>query len=228
MHGSAQEVKKAPMPKKRPRAGAKSFAPEVVAEAALDILRDEGPGALSLRSVGEKLGTNHVAVYRHCGSFDGLLDLCADHVARDFPAVADGLDWASATQAYFEAAFDMWAEHADLILLMRGRAWLGLNITTRFYEPAMRAIVASGLPIGEASSLFSTLYRLTIGSVITTRANHWTPGESRGALEHLGIDQFPTLARVNREVDYSDDRASYTSALNRIIVDWETLAPASR
>jgi AcrR family transcriptional regulator len=220
MHGGTREMKNAPLAAKRPRAGAKSLSFEAVAEAALEILRDEGPSALSLRRVGELLSTNHVAVYRRCGSFDGLLDMCADYIARDFPSVPDGLDWARGTQMRFEAAFDMWAEHADLILLMRGRAWLGVNMTSRFYEPAMRGIVDSGLPIAEVSVLFSTLYRLTIGSVITTRANHWTPGESGDALEHLGIDRFPTLAKINEEVDYSDDRGSFCAALRRIIVNF--------
>lgn len=219
MHGGSRDIKDAPVTAKRLRVGAKSISFEAVAEAALEILRDEGPGALSLRRVGEMLGTNHVAVFRRCGSFDGLLDICADHVARDFPSVPDDLDWEHATQMRFEAAFDMWAEHADLILLMRGRAWLGINITSRFYEPAMRGIMDSGLPIAEVSALFSMLYRLTIGSVVTTRANHWTPGESSDALKHLGVGRFPTLARINDEVDYSDDRASFCAALRRIIVD---------
>lgn len=204
---------------KKPRSGAKSLTLEGVAEAALEILRDEGPEALSLRRVGEFLGTNHVAVYRRCGSFDALLDICADYIARDFPLISDDLDWMTAAQMRFEAAFDMWAEHADLILLMRGRAWLGLNITSRFHEPAMKGLVNSGLAIEDASALFSTLYRLTVGSVITTRANHWTPGESPEALHQLGEESYPTLARVNREVDYSDDRASFCAALRRVILD---------
>ena len=197
----------------------KSLASDVIAEAALGILRREGSSALSLRRVGEMLGTNHVAVYRRCGSFDGLLDMCADFVAAGFPEVPDTLDWATATQQRFEAAYEMWAEHADLILLMRGRAWLGMNMTSRFYEPAMRRIVDSGMPISEAATLFSILYRLTIGSVVATRANHWSPGESREALKSLGVHRFPTLARVEDEVDNTDDRRSFREALRRLIVD---------
>lgn len=168
----------------------------------------------------EVLGTNHVAVFRRCGSFEALLDLCADHVAADFPEFPDKLDWAAATQRRFEAAFDMWAEHADLILLMRGRAWLGMNMTSRFYEPTMRTIVDSGMPLQEAAKLFSTLYRFTIGSVVATRANHWSPGESREAIKSLGQHLFPTLARVNSEVDQSDDRGAFSDAMRRLIADF--------
>lgn len=202
------------------KATRKSFPPNVIAEAALGILRSEGSAALSLRSVAEVLGTNHVAVYRRCGSFEGLLDVCADYVAADFPEFPNTLDWAAATQMRFEAAFDMWAEHADLILLMRGRAWLGMNMTSRFYEPAMRSIVESGMPLQEAARLFSTLYRFTIGSVVATRAHHWSPWESREAIKSLGVHHFPTLARVNSEVDQSDDRGAFSDALRRLIADF--------
>lgn len=196
-----------------------SFATDVIAEAALDILQNEGPEALSLRRVGEVLGTSHVTIFRRCGSFEGLLDVCADYVAAGFPEVPDTLGWATATQRRFEAAYDMWTEHADLILLMRGRAWLGMNMTSRFYEPAMRCIVDAGMPMSEAARLFSILYRLTIGSVISTRANHWTPWESRESLEKLGAHRFPTLARIEREVDKTDIRGSFSETLRTLIID---------
>lgn len=204
---------------RKARAKPKSLDPDVIAKAALEILRSEGPNALSLRRVGDVLGTNHVAIHRRCGSFDGLLDLCAEYVAADFPEFPDTLDWATATQARFEAAYDMWAEHADLILLMRGRAWLGMNMTSRFYEPAMRSIVDAGMPISEAATLFSILYRLTIGSVVSTRANHWSPWEAREALESLGSHLFPTLARVDSEVDKTDIRGTFSVVLRRLIAD---------
>jgi AcrR family transcriptional regulator len=197
-----------------------AFPLDVIAEAALGILRSEGLDALSLRRVGEVAGTSHVTVYRRCGSFEGLLDVCADYVAADFPLVPDSLDWATATQKRFEAAYDMWTEHADLILLMRGRAWLGMNMTSRFYEPAMRAIVDAGLTVPEAGALFSLLYQVTIGSVLSTRANHWTPWESREAMEKLGAEQFPTLVRVQREVDTSDLRGTFSETLRRLIADF--------
>ena len=137
------------------RAGPRSMTPQVIADAALEILRSEGPDALSLRRVAEKLGTNHVAVFRRCGNFDGLLDLCADHVAAALPVFPDAPDWKFVTQLRFEAVYDMWADYADLIVLMRGRAWNGINMMSRFYEPTMRGIVGSGMVISEAATLFS-------------------------------------------------------------------------
>jgi len=198
-----------------------------IAEAALGVLSSEGPKALSLRRIGEVLGTHHVAIFRRCGSFDGLLDVCADYIASGFPAIPDTLDWVAATQMRFEAAYDMWAEHADLIMLMSGRAWLGKSMTSRFYEPAMRSLIDSGMTSREAVTLFSILYRLTIGSVVSNKANHWTPWESRRALEKLGVENFPTLAKVEFEVEKPDSKISIREAIKRLLADTSALRAVS-
>lgn len=202
------------------KARSSPFTLDAIVEAALVVLRDEGADAFSLRRVGEVLSTTHVTLLRRCGSFDGLLDLCADYVAADFPELPGNLDWALSTQMYFEAAYDMWSRHVDLILLMRGRVWHGFNITSRFYEPAMRCMLDTGMPVSEATALFSILYRQTIGSVVATKANQWSPWESREALKRLGPHRFPALARVEQEGDARDERESFCEAMRRMIVDF--------
>lgn len=193
----------------KPQVAVESVTHEVIAVAALAILRREGTSALSFRRVAEEVGTSHVTVYRRCGSSDALLDVSANYVAADFPEVDGGLGAAAATQARFEAAYEMWAEHADLVLLMRGRSWLGENIMSRFYEPCMQSLVGAGMSIRDASRLFSVLHRMTIGSVILTKAYNWNPWEANEAIEKLGgADRFPTLGRVQREVEWSDMSAN--------------------
>ncbi|HTU29535.1 MAG TPA: TetR/AcrR family transcriptional regulator C-terminal domain-containing protein [Solirubrobacteraceae bacterium] len=193
------------------------FSSEVIAAASLAILKEEGPKALSLRRVGNVLGTSYVTVFRRCGSFDGLLDACADYVAADFPLITNEEDWRIATQLRFEAAYDMWAANTELIVLRHGRAWLGLNMATRFYEPAMRTIVDAGFSYAQAGSLFSALYWLTMGSVMATRANQWTPWESTESLEQLGADRFPALATVQRTAEHVGSRAALSEGLSWLI-----------
>jgi len=153
-----------------------------------------------------------------------LLELCADHVAADFPLVPDDLDWAVATQARFEAAYEMWAEHADLVLLMRGRPWQGENIMMRFYEPCMQTLLGAGMSIHRAAKLFSVLHRMTIGSVVLTRANDWHPWQASEALRRIGEQRFPALVRVQSEVEWADLDSIYRDTLRRLILD---LGPAS-
>ncbi|MFG2776691.1 TetR/AcrR family transcriptional regulator [Streptomyces prunicolor] len=53
---------------------------------ALDIARDEGLEALSIRRLADRLGVSRMALYRHISDKDDLLDLVADAIAdRDLP-----------------------------------------------------------------------------------------------------------------------------------------------
>ncbi|HTU29537.1 MAG TPA: TetR/AcrR family transcriptional regulator C-terminal domain-containing protein [Solirubrobacteraceae bacterium] len=201
------------------RADASSVSIESIVEAALRLLDREGPENFSLRRVGQSMGTYHVMILRRCGGLDGLLDACAEHVAANFPLITGEDDWRIATQLRFEAAYDMWAEHANLLLLMRGRAWLGENMVSRFYEPAMRQLFEAGITVQDAARIFSVLYRTTLGAVITHRANQWTPGESRVAYEKLGLDRLPTLAKVQLELDNADSRTMFRDTLQKMLAD---------
>ena len=195
---------------------------EVIARAALEVLARDGPLGLSFRRVAEVLGTYHVIVYRRCGSFEGLLDLCADHIAADFPSVSGTLTWEAATEARFQAVYDMWAAHSDLVVLMRGRAWVGSNMMTHFYEPAYRSLIEAGLSVAAAQELFSVLYRYTMGSVIAIAANTWDPGIGPEAAARVGGDLVPTVEIVNREVDISDMRSIFRNTVRKLIATFGT------
>ena len=195
---------------------------EVIARAALEVLNRDGPLGLSFRRVAEVLGTNHVIVYRRCGSFEGLLDLCADLIAADFPSVSGMLDWETATEARFQAVYDMWAAHADLVVLMRGRAWVGRNMMTHFYEPTYRSLLEAGLSVTAAQELFSVLYRYTMGSVVAIAANTWDQGMGREAAARVGGELLPSVETVNREVDVSDMHTIFRATVRKLIVMFGT------
>lgn len=211
------------------KADANSVSVESIVKAALRLLDLEGPDTFSLRRVGQSIGTSHVMILRRCGSLDGLLDACAEHVAAGFPLITGESDWRISMQLRFEAAYDMWAEHANLVLLMRGRAWLGENMVSRFYEPAMRELIEAGITVQDAARVFSVLYRTTLGAVITTRANQWNPDESRNAFEKLGMDRLPTLAKVQSELDNADSRTLFRTTLQKILVELSrTVSPSAQ
>ncbi|MGW5699300.1 TetR/AcrR family transcriptional regulator, partial [Streptomyces asiaticus] len=73
---------------------------EAIAEAALSVVDDEGPEALSFRRVAQLLGVSHATVFRRCGDFDGLVNACADRLAaRKARITARGGDRATAQAA---------------------------------------------------------------------------------------------------------------------------------
>jgi len=199
------------------RATTESFTNTDVAEAALAILSTEGPDALSLRKVADAIGTYHVAVFRRCGGLEGLLDITAEHVAATFPLVEESVAWDVALQLRFAAAYEMWSEHVQLVLAMRGRPWQGYNMHSRFYEPALRSLLEAGLSAKQASDLFSILYRLALGSVIAIRANPWVPERSLRAVESLGLDNFPSVAAVQAVSERFDPLEKFREEMRLVV-----------
>ena len=169
---------------------------DVIARAALGVLADDGPGALSFRRVAADIGTSHMTVHRLCGSFEGLLDLCAEQLAGQMTEVESGRPWATSTEQRFTALYELMAANSALVALQRGRPWLGPEMMRRFAEPAVAESLAAGLTLRETVRVHRCLYMFTVGCALT----HTTYDTSRGEDVLGGLDpqQTPVLARERR------------------------------
>jgi AcrR family transcriptional regulator len=175
----------------RPAVSARSVTPTAIAIAALAILDEEGPDALSFRRVGAALDTSHTTIHRHCGSFEGLLDLCADHLAGELPDIAPALDWATSTTLRFTAVYEIWTAHPALITLQRGRPWSGPRMLARFVEPALRANLDAGLTPGQMIQTFRQMYLFTLGCSMTHAT--YAARQARTIIAALDPEEFPVL-----------------------------------
>ena len=155
---------------RRPVADPALLTPEAIAAAALDILDKEGPDALSFRRVGALLGTSHTTIHRHCGSLEGLLDLCADHLAADLPDIEPTLSWAESTELRFTALYELWSAHSALVTLRRGRPWVGPRMLGRFVEPVLQSNLAAGMTPAQMIQTYRQMYLFTLGCASTHTA----------------------------------------------------------
>lgn len=97
---------------------------ELIAVTALDVLELGGPSALSFRRVACELGTSHMAVHRRCRNFDGLLEICAEHLAGLLPDVDPSLPWGISTTIRFTALYEVLTSHRGLVALQgAGPGW---------------------------------------------------------------------------------------------------------
>ncbi len=187
-----------------------------IAEAALRVLHEGGPGALSFRRVASVLGTSHMTVHRHCRNVDGLLDLCADHLAASLPEVDPALPWAEASEQRFTALYDLMSANSSLVALQRGRPWLGAEMMRRFSEPALATSLAAGLTLDEMVRSHRTFYMFTVGCALTSDTYDVVRG--RRALDDLDPLQAPVLAasrdRIGVEHQPRDD---YVRGLRALI-----------
>ncbi|MEU7554981.1 TetR/AcrR family transcriptional regulator [Streptomyces sp. NPDC044571] len=201
--------------------------PEAIAAAALRILDEDGPHALSFRALADRLDVSHATVQRRCTDLAGLLDLCTEHLAARLPDVPAGTGWAEATELRFSALYRLLVAHPGLLALRGGRPWLGRELLARLVEPALADSVAAGMTPAEAMTAYRRMYLLTLGSAafVDHRDPAGATAASRAALAALDPERFPVLAGGLADVlPPLTDHEVYYGALRQLI---EAARPAA-
>ncbi|MEU8779503.1 TetR/AcrR family transcriptional regulator [Streptomyces sp. NPDC048606] len=194
--------------------------PEVIAEAALRILDEEGPQALSFRALADRLDVSHATVQRRCVDLAGLLDLCTEHLAARLPEVPAGTDWAEAAELRFGAFYRLLVAHPGLLVLRGGRPWLGRQLLARLVEPSLADSVAAGMTPAEAMTVYRGMYLLTLGSAafVDHRDPAAATAASRAALAALDPERFPVLTGAQAAVlPPLTGHEVYHTALRRLV-----------
>ncbi|MGW1895117.1 TetR/AcrR family transcriptional regulator [Streptomyces sp. NPDC002004] len=169
--------------------------PERIAQTALSIVDQDGPAALSFRSLATALDISVASLQRRCNDLAGLLDLATDHLAARLPDIPPGTDWAGATEQRFTALYKLLTAHPGLLTLRGGRPWLGPQLLKRLVEPQVADSLAAGMPPEEAIAAYRRMYLLTLGSAsfVDHRDPKAVQASTRQALAALDPEEFPAL-----------------------------------
>ena len=135
-----------------------------IIEAAIDILREEGLDAVSMRSVGARLGVSPVPLYSRIGNKESLLNAVAARLLADLaPTADDGEEW------------PVYAARWARVLRGRVRAVLALDTRliladarpayVRASQPLLACMRAGGLPMDVAIQGCRLLMWATVGFV---------------------------------------------------------------
>ncbi|MFF8293543.1 TetR/AcrR family transcriptional regulator [Streptomyces sp. NPDC016309] len=194
--------------------------PERIAEQALLIVDQEGPTALSFRTLASALGISVASLQRRCTDLAGLLDLVTDHLATHLPDIPPATDWPSATEQRFTALYELLTAHPGLIALRGARPWLGPQLLKRLVEPQLADSLAAGMTPEQAIVTYRRLYLLTLGSAsfVDHRDPKAAQGATRRALAALDPEQFPALTcHMAAIVPAVTDHEVYYGALRQLI-----------
>lgn len=156
-------------------------------EAALALLTQDGREALALRTVAERIGVNHRALYRHFASLEALK---AEVAALGFGRLADALEEVSPGQpralvrAY--ATFAFAEPHLyDLMFSLPLRDWYttadGLGLAMRRVTAAAVAAIGSA----DAQARVFRLWGLAHGLIGLYRAGAWRARSNRQAIQFI-------------------------------------------
>ncbi|OAH13912.1 TetR/AcrR family transcriptional regulator C-terminal domain-containing protein [Streptomyces jeddahensis] len=194
--------------------------PGRIAEAALQLVDEGGPAALTFRALAACLDISLASLQRRCTDLAGLLDLCTDHLAARLPDVEPGTDWATATETRFTALYRLLAAHPGLVALRGARPWLGPNLLARLVEPQLADSLATGMTPEEAITAYRRMYLLTLGSAsfVDHREPKAAQAATRTALAALDPGEFPALTgHLAAIVPAVTDHEVYYGALRQLI-----------
>ncbi|MEU2732893.1 TetR/AcrR family transcriptional regulator [Streptomyces griseoviridis] len=204
--------------------------PDRIAEAALLLVDEGGPEALTFRALAARLEISLASLQRRCTDLAGLLDLCTDHLAARLPDVPPGTDWATATETRFTALYRLLTAHPGLLALRGTRPWLGPHLLARLTEPQIAANLAAGLEPERAVTAYRRMYLLTLGSAgfVDHRDPRATRAATRAALAALDPADFPALTgHPHAIVAAMTDHDVYHGALRQLIDAADPAAPTA-
>ncbi|MFI6322066.1 TetR/AcrR family transcriptional regulator [Nonomuraea sp. NPDC050556] len=143
----------------------------IVAEA-LKLLDEEGIEALSMRTLGTRLGAGATSIYRHVANKDELIELVIDEVYGELriPAIDAGT-WAEALVECARELRAMMLRHPWVasVLGQVGMVQLGPNLL-RQSERMLALVQGAGFPAGEADQVLNMLIAYVVGMTTSEAA----------------------------------------------------------
>jgi AcrR family transcriptional regulator len=156
----------------------------IVAEA-IALLDEEGVEALSMRSLGQRLGAGATSLYRHVNTKDELIELVVDEVygELDVPEVTDPADWRQALVATSYSLRRTGLRHMWMmgVLGQVGLNYLGPNVVD-VTRRGLAVLTTAGFEMSEAARAMSSVSSYVIG--ITSAEAGWLT-----ALRRQGYDE---------------------------------------
>lgn len=138
---------------------------EQIVATALSILDEDGPEALSLRALAQRLESGTATLYRHFDSRADLLDEVVDkvigEVRLDTGRVAE-MGWQDACRALASAMFEVLCRHRNAAPLLAQHIPVGANAMVQ-RELALSFFLSAGFPPALAVRSYATIARHVLG-----------------------------------------------------------------
>ncbi|MFE2096460.1 MULTISPECIES: TetR/AcrR family transcriptional regulator [unclassified Streptomyces] len=178
---------------------------EEVLEAAAGLVRQHGPGALTMRKLAAELGTAVTSIYWHVGGREALLEALVERTVAGLGEIRPaGRTPEQRVVSVARALRRQLRDHPHLVALVHER-----GLTERMFLPAQQALVreahAAGLRGARAAGFVRAVQFQVVGHVLVERNRERAPVQRPGeeelwSAEAAGDD--PALARaLARPVD---------------------------
>ena len=173
-----------------------------IAEAALDLIDQDGIQGLTMRRLAERLGVQNPSLYNHVASRDDLLDEVTAIINEqiDVDALQDP-DWRAGLAEFARSYRRAFARHPDVVATIMRRP-VNTGVALRAYDRIFELLLAAGWEPPAAGAIVAAIDYLVLGSAIETFAAGFDrPSEAYAA-------DYPHLARAlgSSDRDVLDDQ----------------------
>jgi AcrR family transcriptional regulator len=177
---------------------------DAIVDAALAILDADGVDALTIRRLGQELGTGSASLYWHIAGKDELCELVYDRIMGEIELPEpDPSRWEDQLKDLARQAYRVMLSHNDAVRLSIGRPPAGPN-TLRIVECMLGLMRGAGIPDQAAAYFGNTLGRFLDASVLedsnATRSRADSEDDAgemmRDYWARLPADRFPNITAL--------------------------------
>jgi AcrR family transcriptional regulator len=181
------------------------------------VLDQEGVDAVSMRRVGEELGTGAASLYWHVGNKDELLDLVLDRAFSELEVPEpDPQRWEEQVKELARQGRTVMKRHRDLARLSLGRIPTGPNLLRK--SETLLAILRAGLP-DRVAAFGGDLVAQFLGAYVfeeslgppqaadEASATSRTPEMVTAFYASLPVDRFPNVVALTQAGHLTDGNA---------------------
>lgn len=169
--------------------------PTAIVQVALELVRTDGPAAVTARALGARLDADPTAVYRHFASMDDLLRAVGDKLLANVAprqATVDGANWSEVVETVCVRLRRATLANPALATLIRSGPSLHIN-ETRITELLLAAFAAGGYDDQAIVRAYHSVIELTIGSAAIDAATHALDARTRSSTYQSWRDHYRSL-----------------------------------
>ena len=160
---------------------------DMILDASLAIVDKGGLSALTMRSLGVRLGVTAMAIYRHFENKDAIVSQLMGRVISEYrPAEHSREPWQDWVRETFGRIRRAFLEHPGIVSLAGAHAGLD-RASLKVFELSLRKLLDAGLSGEDAIHLLITLVNYTIGSA---------------TIEYRALKTVEHIAQSSNSTDY--------------------------
>jgi AcrR family transcriptional regulator len=205
-----------------------------VLHAAVDLADEGGIDAVSMRKLGQKLGVEAMAIYRHVRDKDDLLDGLVEFVLAEIERPSRNDDWKVAVRDQAIAARRVMLRHPWAPRLLEERA-VGGPAFLGHVESVLSTLLAAGFSIDLAHHALHVLSSRIFGFQQDLFDDSPKPGAEPPPTPPApspSLDRYPSVSRLAQAVShdgglgYCDDDVEFEFGLDLILEGFDRLRGA--